>query len=93
MPADPQVAFRRLALLGALSSAGALAHQTPFQYRERLEEVLPAYGSHVSAIVDSYVRTVYGRKALTREEQDRLASSWLALRLPLLMRILRRRNA
>jgi hypothetical protein len=42
--------------------------------------------------VDSYVRTVYGRKALTHEEQDRLASAWLALRLPLLMRMLRRRN-
>jgi transglutaminase-like putative cysteine protease len=92
LPPDPEVAFRRLALLGALSSAGALSHQTPFQYRARLEEVLPAHRNQVSDIVDSYVRTVYGRKTLTHEEQDRLASAWQALRLPLLMRILRRRN-
>lgn len=92
LPTNPQVAFQRLALLGGLSAAGPLAYQTPFQYRERLEQALPDQSNQVSAIVDSYVRTVYGRKVLTHEEQGRLSSSWLALRVPLLLRVLRRRN-
>jgi len=92
LPTDPQVAFQRLALLGGLSAAGPLAYQTPFQYRQRLEQALPDQSNEVSAIVDSYVRTVYGRKAWTHEERSRLAGAWLALRVPLLLRVLRRRN-
>jgi len=89
---EPGLVFRRLCLLGALSSAGPLAHQTPFQYRERLGEVLPAHRSQVSAIVDTYVRTLYGRKALTQQDRDGLSQAWLTLRMPLLLRVLRRRN-
>jgi transglutaminase-like putative cysteine protease len=40
---DPRVAYRCLSLLGALSSNGPAANQTPCQYRDRLQQVLPHY--------------------------------------------------
>ena len=89
---NPEVAFRRLALLGALGSLGPQAHQTPFQYRERLEQVLPTHRQQFSIIVNTYVRHLYGRKELSVHDQDRLTGAWLALRGSLLWWVLRRKK-
>ena len=89
---DPGLAYRRLSLLGALSSNGPAPHQTPYQYRDRLEQALPAYREEISAVVDAYVRNRYGPKKLQRGGGWRLTRAWLRLRLPLLLRVIRWRN-
>ncbi|PKB84211.1 MAG: hypothetical protein BZY88_00325 [SAR202 cluster bacterium Io17-Chloro-G9] len=89
---DPQVVFRRLAFLGAMGSVGPVPHQTPLQYRRRLEDVLPEHRAQVDVIIGAYVRNFYGRKLLDEEERRQLTRAWLELRLPLLFRFLRRRN-
>ena len=89
---DPQVTFRQLAFLGGLSAMGPANHQTPYQYRRRLDEAFPAQRDHLSVIVSTYVRSLYGRKELSERERQGLVSAWLGVRLPMLAHILRRRN-
>lgn len=90
---DPRVAYRRLALLGALSSNGPAAHQTPYQYRDRLQRLLPDYREEVSTLVDAYVRSRYGAKELPVRSVRTLTAAWLRLRLALLFRIIHRRKS
>ena len=90
---DPRAAYRRLSLLGALSSNGPVVHQTPYQYRDRLQRVLPDYREEVSAVVDAYVRNRYGAKDLPFGSARHLTSAWLRLRLPLLLRVIHRRKS
>ena len=87
---DPQQTFRRLAFLGSLAAVKPIPYQTPYQYRQRLSQALPAYGEALSVIIDYYVRSLYGRKQLDDEQRLRLAQAWLRLRLPLLLKSLRR---
>ena len=89
---DPELAYRRLSVLGALSSNGPTPHQTPYQYRDRLEQALPAYREEISAVVDAYVQNRYGPKKLQRRGGWRLTRAWLRLRLPLLLRVIRWRR-
>lgn len=87
---DPQQTFRRLAFLGSLAALKPVPYQTPYQYQQRLSQALPAYGEALSVIIDYYVRSLYGRKQLDDEQRLRLAQAWLRLRLPLLLKSLRR---
>ena len=89
---DPRLAYRRLSLVGALSSNGPAAHQTPYQYRDRLQQVLPDYRAEVSEIVDAYVRNRYGGQELHPRERRRLTRAWLRLRLAVLFRVIRWRR-
>ena len=89
---DPGLAYRRLSLLGALSSNGPAPHQTPYQYRDRLGQALPDYREEISEVVDAYVRNLYGPKKLQRGGGRRLTRAWLRLRLPLLLRVIRWRD-
>ena len=89
---DPRVTFRRLAFLGRLNAVGPAGYQTPYQYMYRLQEELPGHREQLSVIVGSYVRNLYGKKDTTPEEDDRLTRAWLAVRLPLLFHLLRKRN-
>jgi transglutaminase-like putative cysteine protease len=91
--ADPRAAYRRLALLCALGSAGPALHQTPYQYRERLFAALPGHEEDVSALIGAYVRSRYGAKQLASEEGQGLVQAWSRVRLPLLWRVFRRRGA
>jgi len=90
---DPGKTYRRLARLGALGSSGPDPYQTPYQYRERLAGVLPQYREELSEIVGSYVRSLYGKKTLTGDQEERLMAAWSRLRLPMLLRIIRRRRS
>ena len=65
---------------------------SPVLYRERLHAALPAHGEEVSALINAYVRDRYGAKELATEERWRLVDAWLRVRLPLLLRVVRRRN-
>ena len=85
---DPRVAYRRLSLLGALSFNGPAAHQTPYQYRDQLQQSLPDYREEVAAVVDAYVRNRYGAKEPARGGGRQLTRAWLRLRLPLLFRVI-----
>jgi len=89
---DPRLAYRQLALLGRLASVGPIAHQTPYQYRQRLSQLLPSHWDQLSVIVDSYVRSRYGQRQLDDDQRVDLARAWTELRMPLLLRTLRRRN-
>ena len=89
---DPHVAFRRLATLGRLASVGPIAHQTPYQYRQRLAQLLPDHWDQLSVVVHSYVRSRYGQRQLNDEQRLSLAQAWIELRMPLLLQSLRRRN-
>ena len=89
---DPELAYRRLSVLGALSSNGPTPHQTPYEYRDRLGQALPAYREEISAVVDAYVQNRYGPKKLQRRGGWRLTRAWLRLRLPLLLRVIRWRR-
>ena len=84
---DPQTAYRRMALLGKLGSLGPMAHQTPYQYRERLRNALPNYREEVTTLVDSYVRIQYGAKRLEMGDRNRIMTAWMRVRLPMLRRI------
>lgn len=88
---NPEATFRRLASLGALNSVPLADHQTPYQYRERLEQAFPAHKTHFSTIINQYVRSQYGKKELSGEERQGLLRAWLSIRLPLLFHLLRRR--
>ncbi len=89
---NPNTMYRRLAFLGALNSVSPTNHQTPYQYRSRLEEVWPQQRANLSAVIGSYVRSVYGKKDLSDGEQEQLVQAWLKLRIPLLLNVVRRRN-
>jgi Transglutaminase-like superfamily len=89
---DPELTFRHLAFLGNLNSVGPADYHTPFQYRQRLEEAFPSHREELSFIVNSYVRSMYGKKELNDQERQNLVRAWLGVRLPLLFHILRRRN-
>ena len=89
---DVEVLFRRLGILGRLNSVGPKPHETPYQYGRRLGEVLPEQEGSLSMLIGLYVRWRYGRKDLSREEIDALTEAWLAIRMPLLLRVFRPRN-
>ena len=89
---NPATVYRRLVLLGSLNSVAPAHHQTPYQYRRRLEEVWPGQRDNLSTIVGSYVRALYGKKDLSDGEREQVVHAWLKLRLPLLLHVLRRRN-
>jgi transglutaminase-like putative cysteine protease len=89
---DPELTYRHLAFLGALNSVGPLSHQTPYQYLARLTHTFPSHRDQVSEIVNTYVRSQYGKKELNQEERQGLVRAWMRLRLPLLFHILRRRT-
>ena len=90
---DPRRSYRQLAFLGALSSVGPGAHETPYQYRERLHQAMPDYREEVSVLIDAYVRNRYGAKEPTWGDASRIPRAWLRLRLPLLRRVIRWRMA
>ena len=75
-----------------VGSVGPVPYQTPFQYRRRLDGVFPNYRAQVDVIIRAYVRNFYGRKSLDEEERRQLTRAWMELRLPMLLRLLRRRN-
>ena len=89
---DPQRTFRQLAFLGALNSVSQARHQTPYQYQEQLAEAFPAQRAHLSTIINTYVRSQYGKKELDQEERARLLQAWLRLRMVLLLHVFRPRN-
>ncbi|MBM3943651.1 MAG: transglutaminase domain-containing protein [SAR202 cluster bacterium] len=89
---DPRVAFRNLALLGSLGSVRLAAHETPLQYLQRLEEVLPDHRRQLGVVVNAYVRSTYGQKSISAAEGQELVQAWRQLRGPLMLRIMRRRT-
>jgi hypothetical protein len=81
-----------LAFLGRLASVGPIDHQTPYQYHQRLTQLLPDYREQLSVVIDAYVRARYGQRQLNDDQRADLSQAWLALRMPLLLRTLRRRS-
>ena len=89
---DPQITFRRLAFLGGLSSVGPADYQTPYQYRSRLDQEFPGQRENLAVIFNHYVSSLYGKKGLAGDEEQRLVRAWMGLRLPMLLHLFRRRS-
>jgi transglutaminase-like putative cysteine protease len=89
---NPNTVYRRLAFLGRLNSVAPAYHQTPFQYRRRLQEVLPNQRDNISTIIGAYVRDLYGKREISDDDRERMMRAWLNLRVPLLLNSLRRRD-
>ena len=89
---DPQITFRQLAFLGGLSSVGPADYQTPYQYRSRLDQEFPGQRENLAVIFNHYVSSLYGKKGLADDEEQRLVRAWMGLRLPMLLHLFRRRS-
>ena len=89
---DPQITFRQLAFLGGLSSVGPADYQTPYQYRSRLDQEFPGQRENLAVIFNHYVSSLYGKKGLAGDEEQRLVRAWMGLRLPMLLHLFRRRS-
>ena len=89
---DPQITFRRLAFLGGLSSVGPADYQTPYQYRSRLDQEFPGQRENLAVIFNNYVGSLYGKKGLADDEEQRLVRAWMGIRLPMLLNLFRRRR-
>lgn len=88
---NPRVAFQRMTTLAAMGAAGPSEFQTPYQFGNRLQQVLPAQETPVSFIVAAYVRYRYGNKNSTASERRLLTVAWQRLRVPILWAVIRRR--
>ena len=89
---DPRITFQRLAFLGGLSSIGPVDYQTPYQYRSRLDQEFPGQQENLAVIFNHYVGSLYGKRRLADDEEQRLVRAWIRLRLPMLFHFFRRRS-
>jgi transglutaminase-like putative cysteine protease len=89
---SPVDIFRRLAFMGSLNSLAMADYQTPYQYREKLEQAFPSQRNQLSTIINQYVRSQYGKKEMSSTERDGLVRAWTSIRFPLLLHLLRRRT-
>ena len=90
-PDNPRVAFRKMTTLAVFASAGPDESQTPYQFGNQLQQILPSQETPVSIIVAAYVRSRYGNKYSSASERRLLAVAWQRLRLPMLWAVVRRR--
>ncbi len=90
-PGSPGVAYQRLSKLASLASAGPAEFQTPYQFGIQLQQALPTQETPLYVIVTSYVRSRYGNKEPTEDEQRSLSEAWRMLRLPMLWAVITRR--
>ncbi len=92
-PRDVPTAYRRLRRLGGLASLPLREHQTPNQWAARLAAALPEQQSAIRQIVNAYARRTYsGRATAEATDADSIAEAWQALRFPLALYALRRRE-
>ena len=82
---DPSGAYARVRALAALGGLSGGAHQTPYQFGQRLGRMLPIHRERIELIVESYVQARYGARTVPAERRGELADAWLNLRFPLLM--------
>ena len=88
---EPATVYGRLRGLAAFGGLNAAGPRTPYQFGQQLSRRLPAYRESVDVIVDSYVRSRYGARTLSPDDEERLTDAWLGVRYPLLRLSLLRR--
>ena len=88
---EPATVYGRLRGLAAFGGLNAAGPRTPYQFGQQLSRRLPAYRESVDVIVDFYVRSRYGARALSPNDRERLTDAWLGVRYPLLRLSLLRR--
>ncbi len=93
-PGDVPSAYRRLRRLGRLASLRASEHQTPHQWGAALADALPQQRAAVLRIINAYALNTYARRSSdTASDIDGIADAWKAVRIPLALHTLRRREA
>ena len=92
-PGDVRSAYRRLRRLGRLASLGPSEHQTPHQWGTELADAIPQQRAAVLSIVNAYALHTYaGRSPAGAPDIDGIAQAWKAVRGPLALHALRRRE-
>ena len=89
-PGDAVSTYRRLHRLSRLASLGAARHQTPYQWADTVAGAIPQQRSALFRIVDAYARRTYAGRPADAED---LTAAWKAVRMPLALHALRRREA
>ena len=78
---------------GRLASLGPSEHQTPHQWGTELADAIPQQRAAVLSIVNAYALHTYaGRSPAGAPDIDGIAQAWKAVRGPLALHALRRRE-
>ena len=92
-PRDVPTAYRRLRRLSSPASLAPRQHQTPHQWGAAISAALPEQRAAIFTIVDAYARHAYAaHRPAPPSQTATIAQAWAALRTPLLLRALRRRE-
>ena len=96
-PRDVSTAYRRLRRLGGLASLPFREHQTPHQWAAQLVAALPEQQSAIRQIVNAYARHTYSGRApadhpAAADADAAITEAWKAVRFPLAVYALRRRE-
>ena len=92
LPATPAGAYAKMARLSRLAGLGLRQGQSPYEYGRILGLRLSGYDTEIAVIADGYGKIRYGRKSLSKAEQEKAFDAWRTIRLPLFGHILRRRR-
>ena len=84
-PYEPAAIFARMQSLATLSGlARSTPTRTPYQFGQQLGRLVPEQRERVDFIVESYVLSRYGGRALSEDQRDQLRRAWRRLRFNLL---------
>jgi transglutaminase-like putative cysteine protease len=86
---EPGVAYARIGYLATLSGLGASLSLTPYEYGCVLRGAMPEVSAEVDTVVDTNVRSHYGRRVLTGDDRLNIAEAWPRVRDGLLRRAVR----
>ena len=84
-PYEPAAIFARMQSLAALSGlARGSPTRTPYQFGQRLGQLVPEQRERVNFIVESYVLSHYGGRSLSEDQKSQLRRAWRRLRFTLI---------
>ena len=75
-----------------MSSIGTSTRLTPYELQALLNPLLPKHQPELQIICENYVKSLYGKKDPTEEDNEVLFASWKQIRFPLLIHTLIRKN-
>ena len=89
---NPLTLFHKLLFFSKISSIGTGRHLTPYELLALLNPLLPKHQSELQIICENYVKSLYGKKDPTEEDNQVLFDSWKQIRFPLLIHALIKKN-
>ena len=89
---NPVSLFHKLLFFSNMSSIGTSTRLTPYELQALLNPLLPKHQPELQIICENYVKSLYGKKDPTEEDNEVLFASWKQIRFPLLIHTLIRKN-